>query len=58
MSGIHPECPDAQAAGPSLPADALLREDPDEEEEDEEQGEDEDDSDEDEDEDGNDGYSE
>lgn len=56
MSRTHPEIHDSPAPDPSLLADVLLRQEPDEDEEDEDEkdGEDEDDNNED----GNDGYSE
>ena len=41
MNGIHPECPDSAPPDRSVPADVLLRQEPDEEEDDED---DEDDS--------------
>jgi hypothetical protein len=36
MSGIHPECPDSDPSDPSVAADVLLRQEPDEEEDEEE----------------------
>jgi hypothetical protein len=52
MSRLHPEYPDSESSDRWLPADILLREEPEEEEEDEEE------QDRGEDEDGDDGYSE
>jgi hypothetical protein len=53
MRRLHPECSDSKSSDRSLPADILLREEPEEEED-----EDEDENDRKEDEDGDDGYSE
>jgi hypothetical protein len=54
MSRIHPEWPDSDPSGRSVPADVLLRQEPDEEEEEDEgDGKEDDDDDKD-----DDGYSE
>jgi hypothetical protein len=52
MSRIHPECPDLSASDRSVPADLLVRQEPDEEEEEDEGDGTEDDDDEDKDDDG------
>ena len=38
MTGIRPECPDSEPPDRSLPADVLLRQEPDEEDEEEDEG--------------------
>ena len=53
MTRLNPECSDSESSDPSLPADILLREEPEDEEEDEEK-----DNEEKDDDDGDEGYSE